>query len=144
MIPSVRTATALFTVVALSVAAAVSAADTPAITQIDWGTRTAACPAKVTQSANLVFRVTDVNDLVIDFKTGERVAYRLRAKGTPVSAVPPQNPFTRQAGAVCPVTAAQAAADIAAVRAINDPSITPPAGRAVSVDATIAAARSHA
>lgn len=68
------------------------AADTSKVTLVDWDTRTASCPAKVTQSINVTIRVTDINDLLIDFDTGETAQYQLRAKGAPMSAVPTENP----------------------------------------------------
>src|SRR5581483_11209223 len=64
------------------------AADPPAVVQVDWETRTASCPAKVTQSTAATIRVTNINDLLINFKRGETAQWQLRAKGTPVSVVP--------------------------------------------------------
>jgi hypothetical protein len=75
-----------------------SAADSSNVTQVDWDTRTASCPAKVTQSTNVTIRVTNINDLLVDFDHGDTAQYQLRAKGTPMSAVPPENPFLPQAG----------------------------------------------
>jgi hypothetical protein len=72
------------------------AADTSNVVTADWETRTASCPAKVTQSTNVTIRVTNINDLLIDFDHGYSAQYLLRAKGSPISAVPPENPFVLQ------------------------------------------------
>lgn len=132
--------------IALFGMASAASAETPAVTQIDWETRTAACPGKVTQSTNLVFRITDVNDMLIDFATGERATYRFRAKGTPVSVVPPSN-FALQTGqglAACPVNGATLSRQLNAIRGLKDPLITPPVGGpSVSLRETINTARSH-
>lgn len=120
-----------------------SAADTP-VTQVDWNTRTASCPAKVTQSTNVIIRLTSVNDLLIDFKTGETAQYQLRVKGSPVSIVAPENLFL-QAALVAGCTDAQVQSDVAAVKAIKDPMITPPqpGGRFITRSETADAAHSH-
>ena len=78
------------------------AADPANVVQVDWDTRTASCPAKVAQSTNVTIRVTDINDLLVDFRSGETAQYQLRAKGTPMSAVPAENLFlgTPQVGGV--------------------------------------------
>lgn len=80
---------------AVSIAAA---ADTNNVVQVDWDTRTASCPSSVSQATNVTIRATNVNDLLIDFKSGDIAQYTLRAKGTPVSVVPPENPFVLQTG----------------------------------------------
>jgi hypothetical protein len=73
--------------------------------QVDWESRTAACPAKITQSTQYTVTVTGINDVVIDFTTGQRVQYQFRAVGTPVSVTPPENPFINQsAPETCPVS----------------------------------------
>src|ERR1700720_879502 len=76
------------------------AADDANIVQADWSTRTASCPAKITQATKVTYRLTDINDLIIDFNTGQRLEYQFRAKATPVSVAPPENPFLPQAGAL--------------------------------------------
>lgn len=66
----------------------------PNAMEIDWPTRTAGCPPKVTQSSTRTkVHVTDVNDVIIDFSSGARLEYRMQAKGTPVS-VAPEIPLT--------------------------------------------------
>jgi len=76
------------------------AADTSSVTQVDWDTRTHSCPTKVTQSTNVTIRVTDINDLLIDFDTGETAQYRLTAKDAPMSVVAPGTAlFTGQSSA---------------------------------------------
>jgi hypothetical protein len=123
----------------------VAAADGNNVTQVDWETRTASCPAKVTQSTSATIRVSKVNDLLIDFKTGETAEYQLRAKGTPVSVVPSENPFLPQVAVTGVCDPVQLAAHLNAVRQINNPSITPPAdGRYVPLSETIAAAHNQA
>jgi hypothetical protein len=120
-------------------------ADTIPVTQLDWGTRTASCPAKVTKSTNLIIRATNINDLLIDFQTGETAQYQLRARGTPVAPVLSENPFSLQLAVQgCPDTATLLA-HVNAVRAITDPKITPPkpGGPYVSLWETISAAHSH-
>lgn len=127
-----------------------TAADDKPIVQVDWTSRTASCPAKVTQSTAVIVRVTGVNDLVIDFQTGDRFLYQFRAKGTPVSVVPPENPFiTAQAGFVpepCSISSDnELQAQIEAIKRINDARITPPStgARTVDLQTTINAALSH-
>jgi len=123
----------------------VAAADGNNVTQVDWETRTASCPAKVTQSTSATIRVSKVNDLLIDFKTGETAEYQLRAKGTPVSVVPSENPFLPQVAVTAVCDPVQLAAHLNAVRQINNPSITPPVdGRYVPLSETIAAAHNEA
>lgn len=64
------------------------------VIEVDWGTRTAGCPARVTQASSRVrVHVTNVNNLLVDFEKGFRLEYRIRTKGSRVSAVPPENPF---------------------------------------------------
>jgi len=81
---------------------AAAAVDPPAATtvlaNVDWETRTAGCPAKVTTSTTGIIRVTHINDLFVDFDSGDKFEYQLRAVGTPVSAVPTENPFAPQSG----------------------------------------------
>jgi hypothetical protein len=131
----------------------VMAADNSSITQVDWNTRTASCPAKVTQSTSSVIRVTNINDLLIDFKTGEVAQYQLRAKGTPVSVVPPENLFfAGQAGVVGatrpdrlpPCADSTLLGDLNAVVAMTNPVITPSqsGGRYISWTETRDAAHS--
>jgi hypothetical protein len=38
----------------------------------DWATRTAFCPLKLTQSAMLTVTITGINDVLIDFATGDQ------------------------------------------------------------------------
>lgn len=71
---------------------------------VDWETRTAGCPAKVTASTSATIHVTNINDLMVDFDSGAKLEYQLRAKGTPVSAVPPENPFFTQSGRATLIT----------------------------------------
>lgn len=86
-------------------AATPAAADPPAASAtVDWETRTAGCPAKVTASTAAIIRITHINDLMVDFDTGDKLEYQLRAKGTPVSAVPTENPFFTQSGQLTPAT----------------------------------------
>jgi hypothetical protein len=129
----------------------VSAADT-AVTQVDWDTRTASCPARVTKSTNVTIRLTNVNDLLIDFGTGDVAQYQLRAKGTPVSVVPPQNLFlggTQAANtalpqrndSLSPCDAATLTGDLTAVATMNNALITPQAGGPyISLNETLNAA----
>src|SRR5438132_14251043 len=63
------------------------AADPANVVQVDWDTRTASCPAKVAQSTNVTIRVTDINDLLVDFRMGETDQYQLREKGNQRSAI---------------------------------------------------------
>ena len=112
-----------------------SGADTGNVTQVDWDTRTASCPAKVTQSTNVTIRVTNINDLLIDFENGYTAQYQLRAKGSPMSAVPPENPFVPQSALLTPKSAGKTSsacdetklrADLVKVEAIKKDTITPP------------------
>jgi hypothetical protein len=105
------------------------------VNQVDWETRTASCPAKVTQSTNSTVRVTNVNDLLIDFKTGETAQYQLRAKGTP---------FFSQIATPGACDPTQLVAHIDAVRRINNSSITPVSGeRYIPLAETINAAHNE-
>ena len=94
----------------------------------------------------MIFRLTNVNDLVIDFRTGEQIEYQFRAKGSPVSVAPPENLFLPQianAAATCP-SADAVAQQLNAIAQIRDPNITPgPGGTYIPLSATINAARSH-
>jgi hypothetical protein len=112
---------------------------------VDWESRTAACPAKVTQSTQYTVTVTGINDVAMDFKTGQRVEYQFRAKGTPVSVTPPENLFAGQTGpekAECSVTKAQLQANLDKIRsdAAANPSLTPAPGVGVPLSASLAAA----
>jgi hypothetical protein len=131
------------------------AADNANIVQADWSTRTASCSAKITQSTQATFRVTDINDLIIDFNTGQRLEYQFRAKGTPVSVVPPENLLGGlQTGllagcqnAANPGSSLDETAFVAqleAVRRLKDPQITPTsAAHDIPLEVTRSAAHSH-
>jgi hypothetical protein len=119
------------------------AADGSNVIQVDWNTRTASCPAKITQSTSATIRVTNINDLLIDFNTGDVAQYQVRAKGSPVSVVPPENPFTPQitrGGGACDDSTLVEHLD--AARRVKDPRITPPqaGGPYISWSETAAAA----
>ena len=125
--------------------------DTSSPIVVNWDTRTAGCPATVKQSSNLVFRVSGINDLLIDFQTGERAQFQFRAKGWPVSVVPPQNPFSLeslQVGIVAPAACpddSTLVTQLSAIRSIKDGAITPSESTAASISLsdTVDAARSH-
>jgi hypothetical protein len=123
----------------------ITPADAPTITQVDWDTRTASCPATVTQQTNLTIRTTNINDLLVDFKSGEPAQYQLRAKGTPVSVVPPENPFTSQAAQTTVCNETTVLNDLNTIRNFNDPKITPPqpGGAYIPVSETMTAAHLH-
>jgi hypothetical protein len=117
--------------------------------QVDWGSRTAACPAKVTQSTQYTVTVTGINDVVMDFKTGQRVEYQFRAKGTPVSVTPPENLFASQTTLekpTCSVTQTQLQANLDRIRsdAAANPSLTPAPGVGVPLSVSLAAANNSA
>jgi hypothetical protein len=111
----------------------------PNAVEVDWETRSAGCPTPVTQSSTRTrVHVTGINDLIIDFKSGNRVEYQLRAKGTPVSAVP-ENPFPlppasrangRRAATSCSMDEAALEAKLKAIRDAVDanPKISAPTG----------------
>lgn len=114
-------------------AAAPAAADPPAASAtVDWETRTAGCPTKVTASTAAIIRVTHINDLMIDFDdNGKKLEYELRAKGTPVSAVPTQNPFFPQSGQfVASTSVGDLLKKLGEIRTavMNNPSLTRRAG----------------
>jgi hypothetical protein len=135
----------LITLLAWFLSASAVCADDSTPIQVNWDSRTASCPATVTKSTNLTFRVSNINDLLIDFRTGETVEYQFRAKGWPVSVAPPENPFLPQiGGGVCPDDAT-VTAQLNAIRNIQDEHITPTttAGASLSLSATSNAARSH-
>jgi hypothetical protein len=66
---------------------------------IYWGTASGAapCPAKVTQQTTVTFRLSGINDLMVDFNDGSKMLYRLTVERYPVSRVPPENPFVPNA-----------------------------------------------
>jgi hypothetical protein len=137
------------TVIALLLSASLVFADTSSPIIVNWDSRTAGCPATISQASNLVFRVSGINDLLIDFKTGERTQFQFRTKSWPVSVVPTQNPFSLQAGFQvapgCPDDATLVN-QLTAIRNISDPQITPTVDTAgsISLSETVGAARSHA
>lgn len=112
------------------------AADTSNVVTADWDTRTASCPAKVTQSTNVTIRVTNINDLLIDFDHGYTAQYQLRAKGSPMSVIPPENPFLGSLQSALLTSKASTKtsscdestllAHLVKVRGIRKDSITPP------------------
>jgi hypothetical protein len=119
-------------------------ADTTTVVPADWETKTASCPAKVTQSTTVTIRVTNVNDLLIDFKTGETAQYTLGAKASPISAAPPENPFLQSALQVqgTPCQGLQDALANLKTNAETNPLINPAAGaRSISWHETEGAAR---
>jgi hypothetical protein len=125
--------------------ASLTLADSPAPIQVNWDSRTAGCPASVTQSTNLTFHVTNINDLLIDFQTGERVQFEFRAKSWPVSVVPSENPFLQiGAQAACP-SDTDLAKQLDDIRKIKDSNITPSSSAAASISlaATANAAATH-
>ncbi len=117
-------------VAGLLAAVPAQAADTNSVVPADWETKTASCPAKVTQSTTVTIRVTNVNDLLIDFDTGDRTLYKLGAQSSPVSTAPPSNPLVPQAGVqvqgVCQDL--QNALTTLKTEADKNPLINPPAG----------------
>jgi hypothetical protein len=129
----------------LLLSASLTFADASSPIQVNWDSRTAGCPATATQSSNLTFRVTNINDLLIDFQTGERAQFEFRAKSWPVSVVASENPFLQTGQrANCPDDATLAA-QLNAIRNIRDINITPSNATAASIplSATIRAAAAH-
>lgn len=57
--------------------------------QVDWASRTAGCPARVTQSTRVTFRVTNINDVLFDFSSGATFTYALDARGSRRSQMAP-------------------------------------------------------
>jgi len=111
--------------------------------QVDWESRTAACPPKVTQSMQYTVAVTGINDVVIDFVTGQRVQIQFRAVGTPVSVTPPENPFINQsAPPTCPVTTEQLQTNLKNIKAYvaSNANLKPGAGVSVALSASLSAA----
>lgn len=117
--------------------------------QIDWQTRTAGCPAKLTAVQSVKLHISNVNDMVIDLSTGERLAYLARVRGTPASAAPPENPFSLQSGSqqACSENAQSLASLMVKARAIVDPRITPSSGdkkmTSIALSTTLDAIKSH-
>jgi len=121
------------------------AATTATTLSADWETRTGACPGSITASTQYTLTLTNINDVVIDFTTGQKVQYTLRARKTPIAVVPPSNPFTGQiATATCPVDGAAIGQQIAAVKAAvaANPQLKPAQGVSVPVSVSLAAANS--
>lgn len=139
-----RSGRSFATLIALFLSASLTLADSNTPIQVNWDSRTAGCPASPTQSTNLTFRVTNINDLLIDFTTGQRVQFEFRAKSWPVSAIPPENPFLQIGAANCPDDATLAG-QLNAIRQIRDPNITPSSSTAASIplSATVSAAAAH-
>jgi hypothetical protein len=134
-----------------ALAATTPAAGTPPAAEnvvgVDWQTRTAGCPPKVTQSSTrATVRVTNINDILVDFNTGAKAEYQLRAKGTPVSAVAPgAGIFTGQSGALdsnCPIQNLQALLNHIRQQVNANPFISPPqpGGRSIPLSTTLGAA----
>lgn len=65
--------------------------DTPSenTVQVDWASRTAGCPAKVSQSTRVTFHVTNINDVLFDFSNGATLTYSLDARRSRRSQVAP-------------------------------------------------------
>src|SRR5580704_8016433 len=123
----------LITILASVLSASVVCADDSTPIQINWDSRTAGCPASVTKETNLTFRVSSINDLLIDFRTGETVDYQFRSQSWQKSAAPPENPFLPQiGGGVCPDDAT-VTAQLNAIRNIQDERITPTAAAGASI-----------
>ena len=121
--------------------------------QADWGTRSASCPAKVTKSTNIVYHLTGINDLLIDFRSGESTIYQLRVKSSPLPAVP-ENPFGITQSGLAPasctdptgtqLTASALQSQLNAIRAIQDPNITPAQGvNDIPLQTTLNAIQNH-
>jgi hypothetical protein len=117
--------------------------------QINWQTRSAGCPTKLTSpSQSVKLHLTDVNDMVIDFTTGERLAYVVKYRSTPASVAPPENPWTAQSGQQqqCPVNATQLADQLKEARTVKDSRVTPDVGTPesqISLSTTLDAIKSH-
>jgi hypothetical protein len=74
-------------------------ADTNAISA-DWGSRTGVCPANLKQSATYTIQLTNVNDILFDFKSGKQVIYNIKVASTLAAKPPDHNPFSGQIGSL--------------------------------------------
>lgn len=117
--------------------------------QVNWQTRSAGCPAKITSSENVKLHVTGINDMIIDLSTNEQLIYAIKVHGTPASVAPPENPFVLQTGTpgACPVNAAQLADQMQEARTVKDGRITPAdlrkGGAEIPLSTTLDAISSH-
>lgn len=108
----------------------------------DWGSRTGVCPANLKQSATYTIQLSNVNDIVIDFQTGDQVIYNIQVASTLAPKTPDQNPFSGQFGVVKALATCSVDADgfnkaVAALRSdliLNHrPHITPDPGVSVTL-----------
>jgi len=113
----------------------------------DWNTRTATCPASISQASSATLHLTNINDLLVDFNTGTKAEYVVRVSSTPISVVPPQNPFVPNAATpTCILTSVNDLTsrlnDIRTAVA-RDQAITPTGKSDISLGRTIDAIKAH-
>lgn len=87
------------------VSALAAAAATPpdsVVIPVYWDSSRSAppCPPSGTERQDVIFRLTGINDLLVDFSQNRSLAYRLSTKKYARSQVPAENPFALQSGRI--------------------------------------------